>query len=666
MNNSIKLLGIFFLVSSGLTAQNIKFGKVSKEELLETKYEKDTTASAVVLYRNLSLNYHYSQNTGFDVVTNVRERIKVYNKEGFKYTTIEERLYKGSSEEESISGLKAYSYNIENDEIIKTKLKGSDVFKEQVNKYYKKQKFTMPNIKEGTVIEYEYQIHSPFAYSIDEIFLQYDIPIKKQEIRIATPEYYSFKPNMKGYLSIVPKHSKKSDRIIFNNKSRNVNGTSYSSSEIDYTTNIAEYNMNNVPALKEEPFVNNMNNYRSSVNYELQYVQFPQQTMETYATTWESVVKKIYESDNFGGQLKFSNFFNNVVSTQLENISDPKGKLDKIFFHVQEHMNWNKYYGKYADLGVKKAYKEKTGSVADINLMLVAILREAGLDANPILVSTRDNGVPMFPTNEGFNYVIAAAKIGGDVILMDASNKYTKPNLLPTRALNWFGRLVKKDGTSYDVSTFPKKPSREISMMQLNLNENGDLEGKMRKTFTDYRAYNFRNKNGSTSEDDYLENLENENSGMEISNYEVKNKKVVGKAIMEKFDVFIESQADVIGDKIYFSPLFFKTKKENPFKLEERNYPIDFAYPWQEKYTISIVIPEGYKIESIPESIRLGLEDNIGGFVYKIISKDNQLQIMVDLKMNSAVIPAQNYLGIKEFYKKVVEKETEKVVLSKI
>ncbi len=666
MNNSIKLLGFFLLVSYGLTAQNVKFGKVSKEELLETKYEKDTTASALVLYRNLSLNYNYSQNTGFDVVTNVRERIKIYNKEGFRYATIRERLYKASSEEESISGLKAYSYNIENNEIVKSKLKGSDVFKENVSKYYKEEKFTMPNVKEGTVIEYEYQIHSPFAYSIDEIFLQYDIPIKKQEIRIATPEYFSFKPNMKGYLLVIPKQSRKSDKIIFKSKTRNNNVTSYDYNTQDYIVDVVEYNMNNVPALKEEPFVNNMNNYRSSVNYELQYVQFPRQTMETYTTTWESVVKKIYESDNFGGQLKLTGYFKKPLVEIIKNASSLEEKLGVIFFHVQGHMNWNKYYGKYADLGVKKAYKEKTGSVADINLMLVAMLREVGIDANPVLVSTRSHGVPMFPTNEGFNYVIAAAKIGDNVILMDASNKYTKPNLLATRALNWFGRLVKKDGTSYAISTFPKKLSREICMMQLNLNENGDLEGKMRKTYTDYNAYVFRNKNGSTSEDDYLENLENENNGMEISNYEIENKAFIGKPIMEKFDVSIESQADVIGDKIYFSPLFFNTKKENPFKLEERNYPIDFTFPWQEKYTVNITIPDGYKVESIPESIKLGLEDNIGKFVYNIVAKGNQLQIVVDLKVNSAIIPAQNYLGIKEFYKKVIEKETEKVVLSKI
>jgi len=662
----------FFFVTFCVSAQNIKFGKVSKEELLETKYEKDSSAVAAVLYRKKRVSYDYIEAKGFVLVTRVHERIKIYNKEGFKYATIRERLYKSGSDRVSISGLKAYTYNIENGKVVKQKLSKSDTFSESVSKYYNEEKFTMPNIKEGSVIEYEYIVDSPFTYSIDEIYLQYDIPIKNQNIKISMPEYYSFKPNMKGYLQVAPKISTESDQIVFVNKTRSNSGgfsatsTNYSTNAVDYTVNVSEYNMKDVPALKKESFVNNMNNYRASVNYELQYVQFPQQPREAYATTWESVVKKIYDSDNFGEQLKSTSYLKNDLETVLENVSDPQEKIAKIFFHIQKHMNWNKYYGKYTDLGVKKAYREKKGSVADINLILVAMLREAGLEANPVLVSTRDNGVPLFPTNKGFNYVVASVKLDGNVILMDACNKYTTPQILPTRALNWFGRLIKKDGTSQSISMFPKKPSKESCLMQVSIDEKGLVKGRMRKSYLDYKAYIFRNKNNSISEDDYLEKLESKNEGMEISSYEIKNKKALGQPIMEKFSLSVENQADIIGNKIYFSPLFFNTKTKNPFKLEERNYPIDFAYPWQEKYALTITIPEGYKVESIPENMSIGLQDKMGSFIYKIVEVDNSLQVMVDLKVNVAVIPANNYKEVKEFYKKIVEKETEKVVLSKI
>jgi len=227
-----------------------------------------------------NVSYNYVQSSGFQIITSVHERIKIYNKDGFEYATVKERLYQSNDGNENLSGLKAYTYNLENGAIVKTKLKNSDTFSNELSKYYKEKKFTMPNLKEGSVIEYTYKLISPFSYTIDEIVLQYDIPIEKQEIRIGIPEYYSFKKNMKGYLTLNPVQNSTSQKINFTNReerslSDGVTQSSYRTSSVDYRVVIDEYNMVNVPALKEEPYVNNMNNYRSSINYEIQYVQFP-------------------------------------------------------------------------------------------------------------------------------------------------------------------------------------------------------------------------------------------------------------------------------------------------------------------------------------------------------------------------------------------------------
>jgi len=340
--------------------------------------------------------------------------------------------------------------------------------------------------------------------------------------------------------------------------------------------------------------------------------------------------------------------------------------IASIFSHVQSRMTWNSYKGYTSDEGVKNAYKEKSGNIADINLILTSMLQKAGLNANPVLVSTRDHGVPMFPTMEGFNYVIVAVQLDGGNILLDASNKFTKPNLLPTRALNWYGKLIKKDGTYSTVNLVPNKISKENVVMNILLTENGDIEGKCRTHYNDYDAYLFRNTNASVVEEEYLEKLENTNEGMEISEYAIKNKMKIGKPVIESFAFSLDAQADVIGDKIYFSPMFHMALKENPFKLEKRDYPVDFTYPWQERYMVNITIPEGYEITSIPENMNLSMPDNMGRFKYTIVKNANKLQVAVDITINQAIIPVNDYLGIKELYKNIIEKETEKVVLSKI
>ena len=657
------------LVAPMASSQGVKFGKVSKEDLLEASYKNDSSVAAAVLFRKVRVKYSYMANDGFHINTFVHERIKIYDKSAFDYATVAESLYKNGGDKESMEGLKAFTYTLENGDLVKTKLKGADTFSRSVNKYYNEEKFTMPNVKEGCIIEYQYRIDSPFAYSIDEIELQYDIPIKEQLVSVEIPEYFSFAPHMKGYLTVIPKYENTSGKINYTTKRRSDDlavQTSFSSNSIDYTIRSTHYRMLDVPALLEEPFVNDMDNYRSAVNFELQYVEFPQSLRKDFTTSWEKVIRTIYESSAFGPQLASKRYFKEDLAALISQAGGEAEKAALIFSYVQNRMSWNGFLGYYTDKGVKEAYKEKSGNTADINLMLVAMLREAGLNANPMLISTRDNGVPILPTRKGFNYVAAALQLGDNMIFLDASNKYTEPNILPTRALNWYGKVIKKDGSFATVSMFPSKVSKEASMLHVNMNMDGSIEGKVRNSYTDYNAYMFRNEYGNISEEDYLEKFENDHGGLEISDYEVKNKSARGKSITEEFDFYMEDQVEVVGDNIYFSPMFYQTLDENPFKLEERNYPIDFAYPWRKNFLMTFKIPEGYKVSFLPESTKLALPDNMGGFTFRIAEQNNTIQVMVDLKVNKAVIPATNYAAIKELYKKVIEKETEKVVLSKI
>ena len=132
-----------------------------------------------------------------------------------------------------------------------------------------------------------------------------------------------------------------------------------------------------------------------------------------------------------------------------------------IFQFVKRKVKWNGYKGLSLDKTLKRAYEEGSGNVAVINLMLTSILRKAGLRANPVLVSTRSNGIPFFPTRNGFNYLITAVSIGNETILLDASEFYSFPNLLPKRALNWRGRLIMKDGSSSWINLTSGASSKE-------------------------------------------------------------------------------------------------------------------------------------------------------------------------------------------------------------
>lgn len=655
-----------------LGAQDYDFGKISKEELSEKFNPLDSSAVAAYLYKYRRTYLEYVQNSGFQLVTDIHERIKVYSKDGFDYATRKINLYKDGGTKEKMSGLKASTYNLVDDKIEDSKLKNEGEFGVDLSKFYDQKTFTLPNVREGSVIEYKYRLQSPFISIVDEFQFQHDVPVKKLVALFEVPEYFSYNVNTKGFLSIIPKVESTYDEITFTERTRSGGvgyssvKTSFNSSKVRFSKKISRYDLTDIPALKNEPYVNNIDNYRSSIKYELAYTKFPNSTMENYSTNWETVVKRIYESPNFGTELNKKGYYEKDLETLLSGIDDPMEKVSLIFEFVKSQVKWNGYYGKYTDLGVRQAYKEHKGNVAEINLMLTAMLRSAGLNADPVLISTRDNGIPIFPTREGYNYVISGVTISDEIVLLDATNSYSTPNILPLRALNWEGRMIKKDGSSTLVNLYPTKRSIESISLNIDLRDDGDLEGKIRRNKMGHDAMYYRGEYNYGNEDEYIEKLENKMGGIEITDFEVANKDDLSESILESYGFKQENGVEIIGNRLYFSPLFFLGIKENPFKLEKREFPVDFAYPSETKYRIGVSLPEGYTIETLPEPTRIKLPDDLGDFMFNIEAVSGRIQILVNTRIDQSIIAPVYYNALKDYYKMVIGKLNEKVVLSKI
>lgn len=350
----------------------------------------------------------------------------------------------------------------------------------------------------------------------------------------------------------------------------------------------------------------------------------------------------------------------------LEGKNTPNAKITAILEYVKSTVKWNDYVGYSCSKGVRKAYKEKLGNCADINLMLTAMLRYAGLTANPVLISTRSNGIAFFPTLSAFNYVIAAVENGDEMILLDATDKYSAPNVLPLRALNWFGRLIRKDGTSESIDLSPKKTSADNISIDYAIEPNGQINGKVRHQFTEYNAMAFRNKFEKTKEETYLANLEEQLGKIEIKDYSQTNLKDVLLSPVESFSFSGAALCELMGDKIYINPMLFFANTKNPFKQENREYPIDFGFPFAEKYNINIKIPDGFVLETVPSANGLVMEDGLGIFKYNIAVNEGMLQFLITHQINVPIVTTQQYEIIREYYKEMIAKQTQKIVLKKI
>jgi len=643
----LQLLLIIILAGTlHVTAQEFKLGKVSVEELQEKVHPADTSAPAAYLYKRgktfFELNDGY-----FNMVTEVECRIKIYKKEGYSYASEEIACYTGGKTIKMYF-TDAYTYNLEGGKIEKTKLKADGEFQEQVNENVRVKKITMPNVKEGSVIEFKYVIITPYFTAFEDWYFQYPIPANYVTYEVALPNYFTYNRFMTGYTPIeqtAPK-ARLGSRGIFQETA-------------------VTFTAKNVKALADESFVHNIDNYISILKHELASVQLPNSTPEKYSTDWPSVAKAIYEDNDFGRELGLTNYFKEDLQALVPSGTPPAQKLEIIFGYVKNRMNWNDKNGYYCIDGVKKAYENKVGNVGEINLMLPAMLRHAGLDANPVLVSTRDNGVAIYPARTAYNYVIAGVKLDNNIILLDATSKYTLPNILPLRALNWVGRMIKSNGATEEIDLMPKKNSREMITVSAEVAADGKVTGKTRDQYFDHYGYVFRETYGTLAVDSYLEKLEEYYGGVLVSDYSITNERDLTKPVMEEYNFSHDNVSEVIGNKIYLNPMLFFSMDENPFKQEKREYPIEFDFPHQDKYLLNITIPQGYEIESMPKSVSMAMEENIGTFRYNIGSKDRVVQVSVAFDINYANISQDYYHTIKDFFQKMIEKQNEKIVLKK-
>ncbi|ARV09337.1 hypothetical protein BTO05_06685 [Winogradskyella sp. PC-19] len=671
MKKILALITLVVSVSFG-QAQDFKFGKVSKEELQENVHPIDSSANAAVLSKKEDVYFIFTNYDGFMQHREVTERIKIYNKEGYDWATKKIYLYEGSSgaTKEKVSSVKGYTYNLKGDKVEKTKLKKDGIFEEDINDYTEVNTITMPNVQDGCVIEYTYKIVSPFI-AIDDFTFQYDIPINKLDVKIITPQFYRYNKFNNTKASYFPRIKESREKKTLPTKKASFLGTSatentstYNNSNNSYYQDVLTISESNVPALKAEAFAGSMNNYVSKMSMELAAIlnEYGSET-KSFSSTWEGVSKTINKLASFGGQLKRTNFFEDDITSVTASAENDFQKAAILSAFVKSKVKWNGYYGVSAYKGTKDAYKEGEGNVADINLLLIAMLKSQGVEANPVLVSTRNNGIPLYPTQKGFNYVICMVEDQGKYILLDASERFSSVNVLPERALNWQGRLIKDDGSSSWVSLMSSQQSLESTSLNVKMAEDLSVSGKVRQIVKSNMSLSYKKKYIGLSKDDQVKAIERNKGAIEVSNLELEDKD--GNTFSGSYDYVLNDAVEDIGGKLYFSPLLFLAEKENPFKLDERQYPIDFSVPLKQKNIVNIMLPEGYQVESLPQS---EVMEFAGGKIkYSFILKENGnfIQLSTEFDLQTPFVGSADYVVFKEFFGKVVAKQAEQIVLSK-
>lgn len=670
------LLLITCALNISAARDQIKFGKIEQSEIEMTVCPIDSNAGAVVLG---AVGYTEFKITEKDITIefNRHVRIKIFNKESFDKGNFNIYLYKNlSGNQEKLMGIKGVVYNLKDGKLEKTKLKNDNIFKDELDDNHNVVKIAMPDIQEGSIIELSYMIQSPFIYNLQNWRFQDDIPTLYSEYQVDVIEWYHYKNWTEGYIQIEKTENTTLRKFSFRTESKINSGLGGSDGgrvparTVDFDAEVKRmtYTAINVPAFKNEPHITTPRDYLSSVQFELQSTRYPWDTYKNFTTDWQTLNKTLMDSDNFGLTLKNDGHLKDIAESITSQSITPEQKACMAYNHINKKMVWNGNYRTRAGSSIRKAYNDSKGHSSDINLNLIALCRRIGLQADPVVVSTRDHGMirPGLISISQFNHVIAAVKIDDRYLLMDATDVNCPYNLLPANSLNGKGRLVTQ-GEGEWVDLYTQTPKKETYIANLIMDEEFNLSGSLTYKADDYGAVHFRkNYNARENEESFITWLEAELKDAKITDFKVENLDSLSQPVVFKTNISLKNRINAAGDMAFLNPMVINRTVENIFKREERTYPVDYNYPIQKQFIIRITVPEGYTVDEIPEKIAVALPNTAAKYIFSIDSQGQTIQLVNNYHINQTIFPGTEYAALKKFNEMIVTKEAEQVVIKKI
>lgn len=650
------LFSFCLLITTSLIAQNFvhEFGKYSGEEFKMERYANDPTAEAVVIY-DIGQSDFRQNNDGFRLFFEKKIKIKIFTKAGLKYANFEIPYYTKDNDIEVIEELEGNTYNYENGAIRKTALDLKNTFIQKDSEHWMNKKFAMPDVKEGSIIEVHYKIISPYFFNFRSWEFQNSIPIIYSEYVAKMTPFYEYTYILNG--------TKKIDNF---RSYEEKNGMTNSFRNINYNNMNYEFIMKDVPAFKDESFITSANDYMIKLDFQLAAFHDLDGSTVQIMTTWPKMIEDMLDHESFGKYQKaVQKKALTIIDTSQFSMKSANEKAKYIDKYLKSNYNWNGQSDKFASRSVKDFLKTKSGNSSDINLFYAALLNSSGIEAYPVLISTRNHGKIQldYPFQHFFNYVIVAAKIDNQYFPLDATEPLSNFNEIPSRCFNDKGLIIKKDkGKSEWINLKSEEESTISYLISMNPKiENDTIYGKFQIATTGYDAINIRKI--FMKEPRELKNELSINNLTYSDSIKGENLSELDKPFEVKFDASLS--IDRVEDKLLISPFCNFIISENPLKQPVRTSPIDMVYKKSKSYVSVIKIPEGYKLFSNPAN--LNLNNNDIKIQYLVETQDkNSIKVTATYEFKKDSYETSAYFDIKGYFNKIIEKFNEKIVFVKI
>ena len=636
-----------------------KFSKITAADFATPSEAADSSVDAVYIYDIGETRV--TATTGLNIETQVKVRMQIVTEKGKEYANKAVVFYynpKGAqADNDKISSISAASYNLVDGKVVKTAMSSKYEFKEQIDDHRMRLKFSIPEVKVGSIIEYKYTIISPRYSDIPTWYFQHSEPVRYSFYSATFPEWFQYHVEERGYSPLKGKLENtnimvgssllKADRYIFEGE--------------------------NLRAFKNEKFIYCQDDYAQRVDFELKGVTIPGQIYKDYARKWDDVREYLKEEFDMGSYLKIKNpYAEEMKSLDLEGKSVAV-KASRIFGLLKSKLKWDKEYKLYCKNPLR-ILKDGKGSNIELNYIYMAMLRDAGISSTPMLIRRRSMGrLPLtYASIDKLNTFVVAFVDENDALLFaDCSADYGDVNILPAdlmaEGILYDPNVTKtpnngatRGGTIYDLSEIGGNATN--TRINCLVTPDGQLAGQRINTHIGYNALSYKNAYHEMEDSLAIIEKTEKNLDCKLSSFRTKNAEGVGRAVEER--IRFSKEAVVDGDRIYFNPIVFADEKTNYFVQSDRVLPVEFPAVQSTTITSVVTIPEGYVVEEMPKPETVTLPGYLG-VVISFEMQDNNLVTKYQSVVGNTFIPATEYANLQEFWNKVLKINSMMVCLKK-
>lgn len=630
----------------------------------------DSNTNAIILSDIGSIHFIGNNKDWFSHVFTRKTRIKILNKKAFALATVKIPLFTRDEDAEKVDNLLASTFNLEEGKVVETRLDKKEFFQDREDKNHIEAKFTMPAVKEGSIIEYTYTITSDYNFSLPTWeFQSIEYPCLWSEYEVTIPQvlfYITVKQGVHTFSIDKGGQGHETYDVVRKPESGSIMGVDDRHLSVSANTVKHKWVMKDIPAFHVENYLSTPRNYIDKMEFQLSKTYNGEDTRDVM-NTWKTANEDLLNASDFGLPLREdTDWLQEYADKATANSSGPTDQAKAIYYYVSSHFTCTNHYNKYIKTNLRDVVKKNSGTVGDINLLLIALLKLKGFSADPVLLSTREYGFNLskYPVLERLNYVIARVSLFDKIYYLDAAHPQLGFGQLAGNCYNGHARIIsKKDSGSVYFETDSLKESK-TTMVLLSADTTGALEGSYQSTLGLQESYNTREKVSATGERQYFKNIQTSyGEDLEISNGAIDSLKKLEDPVRIHYDLRLKQSPE--SSLLYLSPIFGDGWHDNPFKAADRKYPVEMPYAMDNLYIFNLEIPEGYVVDELPKSAKVALNGDQGLFEYLIGQQESMIQLRCHMKLNKAYFPAEDYSNLRDFFSYVVKKESEQIVLKK-